>query len=104
MLALVVALIPTVIKVKGKIYSLDWNFDRFKPWADYFLVLILIFIFQEYKMHLVSDLHKSQFHRLARKHSVVLRKIRLQQRREQTEIEAKWKEEKAEGFEKAISW
>lgn len=54
-------------------------------------------------MHLVSEHHKSQLHRLARKHSVVLRKIRIHQRQEQTDIEAKWKEEKPEESDKAVS-
>ncbi|XP_071518449.1 uncharacterized protein [Panulirus ornatus] len=59
--------------------------------------------FKEYKLHLVSDQHKSQLNRLARKHSVVLRKIRIQQRQEQKDIEAKWREENAEEFKTAVS-
>ncbi|KAK8727780.1 hypothetical protein OTU49_009453 [Cherax quadricarinatus] len=59
--------------------------------------------FKEYKLHLVSDHHKSQLNRLARKHSVVLRKIRIQQRQEQKEIEAKWREENGEEFKTAVS-
>ncbi|XP_064086692.1 sarcoplasmic reticulum histidine-rich calcium-binding protein-like isoform X2 [Macrobrachium nipponense] len=59
--------------------------------------------FKEYKFHLGSEGHKNQLNRLARKHSVVLRKIRVQQRQEQRDIEEKWKEEKAEEFKNAVS-
>lgn len=58
---------------------------------------------QEYKMHLISDYHKSRLQRLARKHTVVLRKIRVQQRQEQRDIENKWREENPEEFKTAVS-
>lgn len=54
-------------------------------------------------MHLTSEYHKSRLHRLARKHTVVLRKIRAQQRQEQRDIENKWKEDKPEEFKTAVS-
>ncbi|KAK7076738.1 hypothetical protein SK128_005363 [Halocaridina rubra] len=59
--------------------------------------------FKEYKLHLASEGHKNQLNRLARKHSVVLRKIRVQQRQEQRDIEDKWKEEKPDEFKVASS-
>ncbi|CAL4158710.1 unnamed protein product, partial [Meganyctiphanes norvegica] len=59
--------------------------------------------FKEYKYHLTSDMHKSQLSRLARKHSVVLRKIRVQQRQEQKDIEAEWREDKPEEFKTAVT-
>ncbi|XP_037802933.1 uncharacterized protein LOC119597435 isoform X2 [Penaeus monodon] len=59
--------------------------------------------FKEYKFHLGSEGHKQQLNRLARKHSVVLRKIRVQQRQEQKEIEAKWREENGEEFKSAVT-
>lgn len=59
--------------------------------------------FQEYKLHLTSELHISQMNKLARKHTVVLRKIRLQQRQEQKEIEDKWREDKPEEFKTSVS-
>lgn len=59
--------------------------------------------FKEYKYHLGSDAHKGQLNRLARKHSVVLRKIRVQQRQEQRDIEEKWKEDKAEEFKASVT-
>ncbi|KAK4317656.1 hypothetical protein Pmani_011278 [Petrolisthes manimaculis] len=59
--------------------------------------------FKEYKLHLTSDLHKSQLSKLARKHTVVLRKIRLQQRQEQKEIEDKWREDNPDEFKTSVS-
>lgn len=59
--------------------------------------------FKEYKYHLGSEGHKIQLSRLARKHSVVLRKIRVQQRQEQREIEMKWKEEQSEEFKNSVT-
>lgn len=59
--------------------------------------------FKEYKMHLTSEYHRSRLHRLARKHTVVLRKIRAQQRQEQRDNENKWKEENPEEFKTAVS-
>ncbi|KAK7016763.1 hypothetical protein SK128_025696 [Halocaridina rubra] len=59
--------------------------------------------FKEYKFHLLSEAHKNQLNRLARKHSVVLRKIRVQQRQEQRDIEDKWKEEKPEEFQDSVT-
>ncbi|XP_076046421.1 uncharacterized protein LOC143028356 isoform X2 [Oratosquilla oratoria] len=59
--------------------------------------------FKEYKYHLGSGDHKNQLSRLAHKHSLVLRKIRVQQRQEQKDIEAKWKEEKPEEFQNAVT-
>ncbi|XP_076045957.1 uncharacterized protein LOC143028152 isoform X2 [Oratosquilla oratoria] len=58
--------------------------------------------FKEYKYHLASEAHKSQLNSLARKHSLVLRKIRVQQRQEQKDIEAKYEEEKPEEFKNAV--
>ncbi|XP_068243029.1 glutamic acid-rich protein-like [Palaemon carinicauda] len=59
--------------------------------------------FKEYKYHLGSEGHKNQLSRLARKHSVVLRKIRVQQRQEQRDIEIKWKEEQSEEFKSSVT-
>ncbi|KAK8396009.1 hypothetical protein O3P69_005235 [Scylla paramamosain] len=59
--------------------------------------------FKEYKMHLISDYHKSRLQRLARKHTVVLRKIRVQQRQQQRDIENKWREENPEEFKTVVS-
>lgn len=60
-------------------------------------------LFQEYKLHLTSELHKSQMNKLARKQTMVLRNIRLQQRQEQKEIEDKWREAKPEEFKTSVS-
>lgn len=65
--------------------------------------MLIVFPHKEYKFHLGSEGHKQQLNRLARKHSVVLRKIRVQQRQEQKEIEAKWREENGEEFKSAVT-
>ncbi|KAG0728316.1 hypothetical protein GWK47_003758 [Chionoecetes opilio] len=59
--------------------------------------------FKEYKMHLAGEYHKSRLQRLARRHTVVLRKIRVQQRNEQRDIELKWRDKNPDQFETAVS-
>lgn len=59
--------------------------------------------FKEYKYHLTSESHKNMLSRVARKHSVVLRKIRVQQRQEQKDIEQTWKDDTPEEFKSAVT-
>ncbi|RXG61617.1 hypothetical protein Avbf_15275 [Armadillidium vulgare] len=59
--------------------------------------------FTKYRYHLDSRNHRHKIENLAYKHSIVLRRIRRQQRAEQKEIEEKWEKEKPEEFKDVIS-